>query len=149
VIAEEKAKTIATVREGVLWFLRTGLEGAASVQRGMVEKRIERVREKEKSVLYKNAGSGKGRIVSSGVGSGSGSGSGQKSSNQPLSMPDAVGLSEVDSRQIEAQLSPEQLQLFAEENDYMLRHYEDTLGKVQYVFTFFGFLFQVVGDGVY
>jgi hypothetical protein len=107
------------------------------------------VREKEKSVLYKNAGSGKGRIVSSGVGSGSGSGSGQKSSNQPLSMPDAVGLSEVDSRQIEAQLSPEQLQLFAEENDYMLRHYEDTLGKVQYVFTFFGFLFQVVGDGVY
>lgn len=59
-------------------------------------------------------------------------------------MPDAVGLSEVDSRQIEAQLSPEQLQLFAEENDSMLRHYEDTLGKVQYVFYFlflvFGFL---------
>lgn len=42
-------------------------------------------------------------------------------------------MSEADSAQIESQLSPEQLQLFAEENDTMLRHYEDTLGKVQYV----------------
>jgi hypothetical protein len=42
-------------------------------------------------------------------------------------------LSEAETARIEAQLSPEQLQLFAEENDTMLRHYEDTLGKVQYV----------------
>ncbi|KAF9886697.1 hypothetical protein FE257_011211 [Aspergillus nanangensis] len=32
---------------------------------------------------------------------------------------------------IEAELSPEQLQLFAEENDSMVRYYEDTLDKVQ------------------
>ncbi|KAJ5133495.1 hypothetical protein N7526_004860 [Penicillium atrosanguineum] len=127
VFAEERAKTVATVREGVLWFLRTGLEGAASVQREMVEKRIERIREKEKSVLYKNAGS-QAKAQASSVGEQYGP---PKISRLASSTPDAVALSEVDSRQIEAQLSPEQLQLFAEENDSMLRHYEDTLGKVQ------------------
>ncbi|KAJ5666133.1 uncharacterized protein N7477_008581 [Penicillium maclennaniae] len=126
VSAEERAKIMATVRSGVLWFLRTGLEGAASVQREMVEKRIERVREREKSVLYKNAGS-QAKVSASNAGDQFGA---QKTSSA-FSTPDAVALSEADSRQIEAQLSPEQLQLFAEENDSMLRHYQDTLGKVQ------------------
>lgn len=126
--AEQSARTIRTVREGVLWFLRTGLEGAASVQRGMVEKRIERVREKEKSVLYKSAGAAGGRRRQRSDEASA------ASSTTPLPKPDAAVLSEADSAQIEAQLSPEQLQLFAEENDSMFRHYEDTLGKVQYVF---------------
>lgn len=124
------------MREGVLWFLRTGLEGAASVQREMVEKRIERVREKEKSVLYKNAVPGaKVPPAASEYGAGS-------KSSPPVPTPDAVVLSEADSARIEAQLSPEQLQLFAEENDSMLRHYEDTLGKVQYVLAF---IFSLLG----
>lgn len=110
----------------MLWFLRRGLEGVASVQRGMVEKRIERVREREKSVLYKSGG---GDVSVSG-GSASRAVDGSSSS---VPMPDATVLSEAETARIEAQLSPEQLQLFAEENDTMLRHYEDTLGKVQYV----------------
>lgn len=110
----------------MLWFLRTGLEGAASVQRGMVEKRIERVREKEKSVLYKSGGGGGTRPDEV-------SAAAPSTTTPPLPKPDAAVLSEADSALIEAQLSPEQLQLFAEENDSMLRHYEDTLGKVQYV----------------
>lgn len=122
------------MRESVLWFLRTGLEGAASVQREMVEKRIERVREKEKSVLYKNAVPGAKVPAASEYGAGS-------KSSPPLPTPDAVVLSEADSARIEAQLSPEQLQLFEEENDSMLRHYEDTLGKVQYVLALFLFFF--------
>lgn len=136
VAAEEGARTVKTVREGVLWFLRTGLEGAASVQRGMVEKRIERVREREKSVLYKSAAGGGGAGPRAG-GGGGGGGTARPDSYAPssptLPTPDAAVLSEADSAQIESQLSPEQLQLFAEENDTMLRHYEDTLGKVQYV----------------
>jgi len=112
------------VREGVLWFLRTGLEGAASAQREMVEKRIERVREKEKSVLYKSAVHG--TTASSGAHE-------YSAAKWSLPTPDAVVMSEAEEAKIEAQLSPEQLQLFAEENDSMLRHYEDTLGKVQYV----------------
>ncbi|KAJ5635120.1 SNARE-complex protein Syntaxin-18 N-terminal [Penicillium longicatenatum] len=130
--AEESAKVLRTVRESVLWRLRRGLEGAASVQRGMVEKRIDRVREKEKSVLYKAAG----KAAASKSGSGTAQGGSERQSGyneKPASLPtpDAVHLSEADTARIEAQLSPEQLQLFAEENDTMLRHYEDTLSKVQ------------------
>lgn len=113
--ADETARATATVRESVLWFLRHGLEGAAGAQRGMVEKRIERVREKEKSVLYKSAGKRKAS-VSRGV---------------RLDAPGAAVMSESDTALIEAELSPEQLQIFAEENNSMLKHYEDTLGQVQ------------------
>ncbi|KAF3388803.1 Syntaxin UFE1 [Penicillium rolfsii] len=131
--AEEKAKTIAGVREGVLWFLRRGLDGVAGVQRGMVEKRIERVREKEKSVLYKRAGTaaaGGAGMTKGGEGGGPGARTVDISTSSGPA-PDATVLSEAETARIEAQLSPEQLQLFAEENDTMLRHYEDTLGKVQ------------------
>lgn len=128
------------MRQSVLWFLRRGLEGAASAQREMVEKRIERVREKEKSVLYMATGAGSSTgAMSGGSGNRDGYGPGSlgatrwSSSSPPLPTPDAAVLSEADSAQIEAQLSPEQLQLFAEENDSMLRVYQDTLGKVQYV----------------
>lgn len=111
--AEETARATATVREAVLWFLRHGLEGAAGAQRGMVEKRIERVREKEKSVLYKAAGKRKTSV------------------SRRMDAPDAAVMSESDTALIEAELSPEQLQIFAEENNSMLKHYEDTLGQVQ------------------
>lgn len=143
--AEESARSISTIRESVLWFLRRGLESAVGVQRRMVEKRIERVREKEKSVLYKVAagkpaggnstGPRKGSVsVSDRTGAGAGVGvAGAGSFDATFQAPDAAVLSQADTAQIEAQLSPEQLQLFAEENDSMLRHYEDTLGKVQYV----------------
>jgi hypothetical protein len=118
------------VRENVLWFLRRNLEQVAEVQRGMVEKRIERVREKEKSVLYKAA------IPQEQI----------QRQRQEWEQPTvAVGreqqqkyekastLSDQETATIESQLSAEQLQLFAEENDMMLRHYEDTLSKVQFV----------------
>ncbi|KAJ5281663.1 hypothetical protein N7478_007035 [Penicillium angulare] len=144
--AEESASGIRSVRESVLWFLRRGLEGAASLQRSMVEKRIERIREKEKSVLYKssnaNANKGRGATTTTNTTGGGGNantnanmnmnaGDSEKWAGSSMSAPDAVHLSEADTARIEAELSPEQLQLFAEENDTMLRHYEDTLGKVQ------------------
>ncbi|KAJ5320202.1 hypothetical protein N7508_000485 [Penicillium antarcticum] len=141
ITAEEKARALKTVREGVLWFLRRGLEGVVGVQRGLVEKRIERVREREKSVLYKVAAGrdvgsaggtagGRGSEKTGAYGGGGGSGS-SGAFDSSFTAPDASTLSEADTARIEAQLSPEQLQLFAEENDSMLRHYEDTLGKVQ------------------
>ncbi|EKV09425.1 SNARE protein (Ufe1), putative [Penicillium digitatum] len=135
VCAEESAQSLATIRESVLWFLRRGLERAVGVQRRMVEKRIERIREKEKSVLYKvaagkTAGGSGGRegFVSVSERTGAGAGS---AFDPTFQAPDAEVLSQADTARIEAQLSPEQLQLFAEENDSMLRHYEDTLGKVR------------------
>lgn len=148
--AEESARSIATIRESVLWFLRRGLECAVGVQRRMVEKRIERVREKEKSVLYKvgaggvRKGSVSGSMDRAGAGAGAGAGGRGAGSFDPMSQaPDAAVLSEADTARIEAQLSPEQLQLFAEENDSMLKHYEDTLGKVQYVSFSFSFSYML------
>ncbi|KAK2759407.1 hypothetical protein FQN54_002885 [Arachnomyces sp. PD_36] len=127
---EEKARMVRMVRENVLWFLRRGLEGAAEVQRGMVEKRIEREREKEKSVLYKVAGgasmaSSVGSLGGNGNAGGGGSGGVEGGRGYDVTSGDG-GMADVES-----QLSPEQLQLFAEENDSMLKHYEDTLNKVQ------------------
>ncbi|PKX98785.1 putative SNARE protein (Ufe1) [Aspergillus novofumigatus IBT 16806] len=127
---EERARTLRTVRESILWFLRRGLERAAEAQRDMVEKRIERVREKEKSVLYKSEAGGV-RSVPASVPvavSVSGPGSGPTIADPHLR---GATLSETETAAIEAELSPEQLQLFAEENDLMLRQYEDALSKVQ------------------
>lgn len=109
------------------------------MQRDMVEKRIERAKEREKSVLYKSAGS----VVHAGHEGGHGGGGGGGGSAQSTQFDAALEPSDVNVKghaldasevaAIEAELSPEQLQLFAEENDSMVRYYEDTLSKVQYV----------------
>ncbi|KAI9037977.1 putative SNARE protein (Ufe1) [Aspergillus affinis] len=132
---EALEKTTKAVRENVLWFLRRGLEDAVKVQREMVERRIERVREKEKSVLYKaagGAGAGRSRGLSSA------GPSSNRDQNQKLDAGEAAfydrpcsTMDEAEVKAIEAELSPEQLQLFAEENDSMVKYYEDTLSKVQ------------------
>jgi hypothetical protein len=101
----------------------------------MVEKRIERVREKEKSVLYKGRAAVPASASASVPVSVSGPGpvSGPTTTTTEPYLPRET-LSETETAAIEAELSPEQLQLFAEENDLMLRQYEDALSKVQYVF---------------
>lgn len=126
------------MRENVLWFLRRGLEDAVAMQRGMVERRIERAREKEKSVLYKaSGGAGRSRGLSSaGPGSGpnqtAGGGVQLDGDGHLYDRPQST-MDDEEVKAIEAELSPEQLQLFAEENDSMVKYYEDTLSKVQYV----------------
>lgn len=99
----------------------------------MVEKRIERVREKEKSVLYKGRAAVPASASASVPMSVSGPGPVSGPTTTEPYLPRET-LSETETAAIEAQLSPEQLQLFAEENDLMLRQYEDALSKVQYVF---------------
>lgn len=142
---EEGEKTIKTVRENVLWFLRRGLEGVAEMQRGMVEKRIERVREKEKSVLYKTKAAA-GQVPAAG---GQHAGymedvRGDDMDGMPSMGTRDISLDEKEAAAIESQLSPEQLQLFAEENDNLLKYYEDTLSKVQYAYPLskYGFIFE-------
>jgi hypothetical protein len=131
------------VRESILWFLRRQLENTIETQREMVEKRIERAKEREKSVLYKASTT---NTAGAGAAAGARGRTESTSISAPSAYPDAgfegeptpVGkgaiLDEAEVAAIEAELSPEQLQLFAEENDSMVRYYEDTLSKVQYVF---------------
>ncbi|OJK03636.1 hypothetical protein ASPACDRAFT_49741 [Aspergillus aculeatus ATCC 16872] len=142
--AEEAAEdNTKQLRAAVLWFLQRKLEGVVAVQRGMVEKRLERVRERERSVLYlsqqqqlQQQQSGKERGEERGHGLGQGLGLGQGSGHAgdmmlPLGETQGQRLEETELHAIEAQLSPEQLQLFAEENDAMVKYYEDTLSKVR------------------
>ncbi|PIG69627.1 SNARE protein (Ufe1) [Aspergillus arachidicola] len=103
---EEGVRVMQVVRGSVVWFLRRGLEDVVSLQRGLVERRIERV-----LVVLVVLGGG-------------------------FAMDDTVGLKgagmdESEVRAIEEELSAEQLQLFEAENDAMVRYYEDTLSKVQ------------------
>ncbi|KAI4123908.1 MAG: hypothetical protein LQ338_005055 [Usnochroma carphineum] len=122
--------TLTTWRESVIWYLRKKLEEAGEVQRGMMEKRLQREVERSKSVLYKSRGA-KGVDVGLDdftVGDGGGKGMngyvGQK----------GVALEEEEREKGEQGLSEEQAQLLKEENEGMLRHYEDTLDQVRYVF---------------
>ncbi|KAL4785776.1 hypothetical protein BJX76DRAFT_366687 [Aspergillus varians] len=142
-ISDEQRETLLrNVRESILWFLSRRLESTIEMQRDMVEKRIERARDREKSVLYKAATSStSGPLPGSSSAGGGRGGPGRASISAPSTYPDLaletsdpVRGSTLDAAEvaaIEAELSPQQLQLFAEENDSMVRYYEDTLSKVQ------------------
>ncbi|KAJ0421708.1 snare-complex protein syntaxin-18 N-terminus-domain-containing protein [Aspergillus carlsbadensis] len=140
IVDEQREELLKGVRESILWFLRRQLENTIETQREMVEKRIERVKEREKSVLYKASTS---NAAGAEAGAGTRGRTGSTSISAPSTYPDAgfegeptpagrgAVLDEAEVAAIEAELSPEQLQLFAAENDSMVRYYEDTLSKVQ------------------
>lgn len=141
-------RTTSTWRESVVWYLGRGLEGAGEVQRAMVEKRVEREVERSRSILHMSRGGGSSAAVTgetlaaapaaSGANeypatattTGGSSGPGLQGSGVRAGQA-ASALREEERRDIERQLSPEQLQLFAQENQDMLRHYEDTLDQVR------------------
>jgi hypothetical protein len=87
----------------------------------MMEIRLMREVEKSKSVLYKTRASLPAADVDHSAGD-SVDYRGKTSFNQDET-----------SGVIEQQLDPEQLQLFAQENQDMLKQYEDQLDKVRYV----------------
>lgn len=114
------------VRESVLFYLNLKLGNVVNEQRDMVEKRIERVRERERSVLYKNTSSSAGIV--GGGGWGRVDGEEWRGDNTT----GVVKMDENEVKEIEKQLTPQQLQLFEEENDSLVRYFEDVVGKVQY-----------------
>ncbi|KAI4161105.1 MAG: hypothetical protein LQ342_005142 [Letrouitia transgressa] len=118
----EKARSDTTKawREGVVWCLKKRLEAAGELQRGMMERRIEREVERGKSMLYKAKGTG----LDTGVGR-------QEWVREGGAAGEAAMRDEEEKKGVEAELSAEQLQLFKEENDSMLKHYEDTLDQVR------------------
>ncbi|RAK91070.1 snare protein [Aspergillus costaricaensis CBS 115574] len=122
IVEEEKEKVLKGVRESVLFYLNKKLGSVVNEQRDMVEKRIERVRERERSVLYKSNTSSS----SSSVGWGRVDGEWRGDNTTGV-----VKMDEKEVKEIEKQLTPEQLQLFEEENDSLVRYFEDVVGKVQ------------------
>jgi syntaxin 18 len=127
-LEEARANGVKAHRESVLWYLRRKLEACGEVQRAMMETRLTREVEKSKSILYKTRGPNGAIQESTTFPRGS-------ESINPRKYKDARGLQmdDQEEKNIEQLLSPEQLQLFAQENQDMLKHYEDTLDQVRYV----------------
>lgn len=132
-IEEAVNNTVNMHRESVIWYLRRKLEETAEVQRSMMETRLEREVEKSKSILYKTKGTEELNLDASDFGSRHEK-THSRSNTQSNGFPGAKGvvMDEKHSKEIEQSLSPEQLQLFAQENNEMLKHYEDTLDQVRY-----------------
>ncbi|KAF6234535.1 hypothetical protein HO173_007160 [Letharia columbiana] len=134
VVEEARREVLATHRDSVLWYLGRELEGVGEVQRAMMERRLEREVERGRSVLYKvkgSVGAGEG-LEGVGMSGGGGEGMDGRAGKEKSEYRGGGGVVEDESRrEIEQQLSPEQLQLFARENQDMLKQYEDTLDQVR------------------
>lgn len=137
---EERMKTTGAWRESIVWYLGRKLEGAGEVQRGMVEKRVERELEKSRSVLHMRRGSLAAANMSDVTGGGENSVSPTKWTGEeggPMmngGIPNswrANVLPPAELAEISESLTTEQLQLFEEENNELLTHYNDTLSQVR------------------
>ena len=137
---DEGMKGIRLHRESIIWYLRNSLEKASEIQRTQQEIRVMRQVEKSKSMLYKAKGA---PLPSSRPGSAAGSAAGSSptdaySSGVQSKTAAANGglgtgsLPAEEKESIEQILSPEQLQIFAKENQDMMKYYEDTLDQVRY-----------------
>jgi len=133
VLEAAQQETIKVHRDTVIWYLRKKLGEAAELQGEMMQKRLEREVEKSKSVLYKTKGIGdvKGGLEQQ-AGSTAPNGGMHVKAGRGGYRAGASGTRNME-KPVEQTLSPEQLQLFAQENSDMLKHYEDTLDKVRYV----------------
>ncbi|KAI0416555.1 hypothetical protein F5X98DRAFT_375669 [Xylaria grammica] len=127
VAAEDRAKTISTHRDSVLWLLRHRLQECVKTQQDMMEIRLMREMEKNRSILAKARGQDAAslRNASSFVeppGSPTGR---RKGSSQ------ALPRDETSSYDPPNDLTPEQIQMFERDNQDMLKHYESTLDQVR------------------
>lgn len=137
-VAEQAAGQVKECRDGVLWFLQVRLRECGEVQGLMMETRITREVEREKSILHKShAPMPRSRertgTLAGVVGDAEGRQQVVRGSGLP---PGEMNGHEAEPRQPE--LSQEQMTIFAEENQDMLKHYEDRLDQVRYPFQYLG-----------
>lgn len=120
---DEEADVLKRHREAVVWFLQLQLERATALQSDMMERRLVREAEKSKSMLYASKGTGyaalgavearKGSVVN-------GAASGQ-----------GMAFAEDESVGAGPQLSADQMQVFAQENQDLLKLYESKSDQVR------------------
>jgi syntaxin 18 len=122
---DAKINTIKAHRESIIWYLQRALEECGRFQSSMMEIRLTREVEKSKSVLYKARGTMPSTNDFSSMNGSHGA--------EPDYREKSSHVQEADAAATEQQLDPEQLQLFAQENQDMLKQYEDHLDQVRYV----------------
>ncbi|KAF8477106.1 hypothetical protein BDZ91DRAFT_843826 [Kalaharituber pfeilii] len=132
---DDHMKVIRLHREGVIWLLKTKLEKASEIQRTQQETRVMRQVERSKDMLYKATGA---PVPPSRPGSSTGPSTAEiyRDGSMPHRGTESgwggVGSVLQDEKEdIEQTLSPEQLQIFAKENQDMMKYYEDTLDQVR------------------
>ena len=119
-------RTLAGSREGVIWYLQRGLEECGRIQSNMMEVRISREIGKNtlKDTVGGLSGIPPGMDALRPTANRSGQANGYHTGTAILEDDETKG-------GIEQQLSPEQMQLFAQENRDLLKHYEDMLDQVR------------------
>lgn len=125
--AEDRAKIISIHRDSVLWLLRHHLQECVKTQQDMMEIRLMREMEKNRSVLAKARGqdaaslhSAKSFVESS-----------EKATDWKKERSHSIHRDEGQGYDATADLTPEQLQMFERDNQDMLKHYESTLDQVR------------------
>lgn len=121
-------------RENVLWYLRQKLQECGSFQASMMETRIMREMEKNKSVLYKARGKPMPEL---GGFDDAPVPPPRQGNNKAMHVED-----QQPTQNPEDELSPEQLQMFEKENQDMMKHYEATLDQVRYKYRIISVLLE-------
>ena len=136
-VAEAAARQVGAHRESVIWYLRTRLQETARTQQRMMETRLTREMEKNRSVLAKARtpatalAHGNGTVIPPGSHSNKFDGGGGVGVGSGLLPPEE---SERRRRPLgDDDLTEDQKQMFEKGNQDMLKHYESTLDKVRYV----------------
>jgi syntaxin 18 len=128
---EAKIETERLHREGVIYYLQKELEATSEVQRNMIAVRLQRTVEKNKSVLYKagrvNAGmemDGLAPVITRGKLSREG----DDASGRAVFLEEEQG-----RRKTDDVLSPEQVQMFEQEQEDMVKYFNSELQKLRYL----------------
>ncbi|KAI0482168.1 snare-complex protein syntaxin-18 N-terminus-domain-containing protein [Xylariaceae sp. FL0804] len=120
VTAEERARAMCSHRDGVLWLLRHRLQACIRAQQDMMEIRISREMEKNRSILAKSRGQDAPSL--------SGPGESRRRASQAPQPPPPE---ESTAHDPTGDLTAEQIQMFEKDNQDMLKHYESTLDQVR------------------
>ncbi|KAI0546591.1 hypothetical protein F4679DRAFT_575398 [Xylaria curta] len=125
--AEDRAKTISVHRDSVLWLLRHRLQECVKTQQDMMEIRLMREMEKNRSVLAKARGQDIASLhnAASSIEPPGRTINGRNESSQTLSRDREPSYDAAND------LTPEQIQMFERDNQDMLKHYESTLDQVR------------------
>ncbi|EPS41667.1 hypothetical protein H072_4427 [Dactylellina haptotyla CBS 200.50] len=128
----EKSKWMALHREGVLWLLKNRLEKLSEIQREQQETRLMREVEKNKSIL-ENVAFNKSQGLAMGNAAVQASKAAQVEAQAKAYKRSqaAAAMEDEETRDIEQMLSKDQLQIFAKENQDMVKYYEDTLDQIR------------------
>ncbi|KAI3330828.1 hypothetical protein F4824DRAFT_325522 [Ustulina deusta] len=125
--AEGRARTISIHRDSVLWLLRHRLQECVKTQQDMMEIRLTREMEKNRSVLAKARGQAAASVhnARSLVETPDSPAEWRRGSSQALPPEEASSYNATD------ELTAEQIQMFERDNQDMLKHYESTLDQVR------------------